>query len=269
MLKPGIFRVITGPFRVLPDFLIIGASKCGTTSLYNYLIQHPNIYPAKTKEVNYFGRHSSIWYRPNFPTVFLKYIVTKLKKEPFMTGEASPFYLLNPLVPRIVKKKIPNVKLIVLLRNPIDRTFSQYKQIHRDNQEPFSFEEALKKEKFRTKEDWENLIENGLNGNRDHAKYSYLSGSLYYEQIKTWMDLFPREQFLILKSEDFFENPSKITSLVLEFLELPNFEINVIKKYNVGDYQEIDESNKKYLAEFLKPHNEKLYKLLGRNFNWN
>ena len=77
MIKPGIMRVITGPFRVLPDFLIIGASKCGTTSLYNYLIQHPNIYPAKTKEVNYFGRYSTIWYRPNFPTVFLKYVADR------------------------------------------------------------------------------------------------------------------------------------------------------------------------------------------------
>jgi len=68
--RPGIWRIVTGPFRVLPDFIIIGAGKCGTTSLYNFLIQHPNIYPSKIKEVNYFGRRWTKWYRPNFPTVF-------------------------------------------------------------------------------------------------------------------------------------------------------------------------------------------------------
>jgi len=269
ILRPGIWRLLTGPVRVLPDFIIIGAGKCGTSSLYNYLIQHPNIYPAKIKELNYFGRRWTKWYRPNFPTIFLKHFVKKFRREPFITGEASPFYLLNPLVPIQVKEKIPNVKIIILLRNPVDRAFSQYSQWQKTKHEPLSFEEAIKSEKIRTKEEWENYIDYNSPGSRNHVRYSYLEAGLYYDQIKEWMGVFPKEQFLIIKAEDFFSEPLKILYQVFDFLGVQRHEINVSEKLNVGHYEEMNLTTKKFLKNFFKSHNEKLYKLLGRDFNWN
>jgi len=268
ILRPGIWRIITAPFRVLPDFLIIGAGKCGTSSLYNYLIQHPNIYPAKFKELNYFVRRWTRWYRPNFPTIFLKYFVNKFRKEQFMTGEASPFYLLNPLVAKQVKKKIPNVKIIILLRNPVERTFSQYSQWQKTEFESLSFEEAIKSEKIRIIEEWKNYFDDKSISSRKHVRYSYLAGGIYYDQIKAWMDIFPREQFLIIKAEDFFSEPLKHLSQVFDFLGVQHYEIDFTKKYNVGNYVQMNFKTKKFLKNFFKPHNEKLYKLLGKNFNW-
>ena len=269
ILRPGIWRLLTGPVRVLPDFIIIGAGKCGTSSLYNYLIQHPNIYPAKIKELNYFGRRWTKWYRPNFPTILLKHFVKKFRREPFITGEASPFYLLNLLVPKQVKEKIPNVKIIILLRNPVDRAFSQYSQWKKTKHESLSFEEAIKLEKIRTKKEWENYTDYNPPGSRNHARYSYLEAGLFYDQIKGWMDVFPKEQFLILKAEDFFSEPLKFLYQVFDFLGVPHHEINVSEKFNVGHYKEMNLSTKKFLKNFFKPHNEKLYKFLGRDFNWN
>jgi len=268
ILRPGIWRILTGPIRVLPDFIIIGAGKSGTSSLYNYLIQHPRIYSAKFKELNYFVRRWTRWYRPNFPTIFLKYFIKKIKAEPFLTGEASPFYLLHPLVAKQVKKTIPDVKIIVLLRNPVERTFSQFSQWKKTGLEPLLFEEAIKSEKFRTKEEWENYTDDNSSATRNNVRYSYLAGGLYYDQIKVWMEIFPKEQFLFIKAEDFFSEPSKHLSHVFDFLGVPNYSIDISKKYNVGDYVQMNFKTKKYLKNFFKPHNEKLYKLLGKNFYW-
>ncbi len=268
ILRPGIWRIFTGPFRVLPDFLIIGAGKCGTSSLYNYLIQHPNVYPAKFKELNYFGRRWTKWYRPNFPTIFLKYFVNKFRKEQFMTGEASPYYLINPHVAKQVKKKIPNVKIIILLRNPVDRTFSQYSQWQKTEFEPLSFEEAIKSEKIRTADEWKNYTDDKSISSRKHVRYAYLAGGIYYDQIKVWMDVFPREQIHIIKAEDFFSEPSKCVFQVLKFLGLKNYELDISKKHNAGKYEPMDSSIQEYLKNYFRPHNEKLYKLLGRDLNW-
>ena len=264
---PGIFRLITGPFRVLPDFLIIGAGKSGTTSLYNYLIQHPKIHPAKDKELNYFFRRWTIWYRPNFPTIFSKFIATKIRKKPFLTGEATPFYLVHPLIPNLVKNKIPKVKIIVLLRNPIDRAYAQFNHQCREKFETRSFEEAIKNEKIKTREEWAKLNEAG-EGNLDHERFAYLQIGMYYNQLKAWEEYFPKDQFLIMKGEDFFANPSKTVDRVFEFLEVPPHQVNVSQKFNEGKYKEIGLETRKFLLEYFKPHNKKLYELLETDFQW-
>ncbi len=268
ILRPGLWRVVTGPVRVLPDFIIIGAGKCGTSSLYNYLVQHPNIYSAKIKEINYFIRRWTKWYRPNFPTIFQKFYVKKFLKEPFLTGEASPFYLLHPDVPKKVHEKIPKVKLIILLRNPIERAFSQYNQWEKTDFENLSFEEAIKSEKIKTSYDWRNYTDEESSDSRINVKYSYLEGGLYYEQIKRWLDVFPRNQILILKAEDFFSYPSKISSQVFEFLGVSSYEIDSAKKFNVGKYDHIEPDTEKFLKSFFEPHNQKLFGLLGEDFHW-
>lgn len=268
IFRPGLWRVLTGPVRVLPDFIIIGAGKSGTSSLYNYLIQHPNIYSAKIKEVNYFIRKWTKWYRPNFPTIFQKFYVKKLLKKPFLTGEASPFYLLHPNVPKKVYEKIPDVKLIIILRDPVDRAFSQYNQWKNTDFENLTFEEAIKTEKIKTREEWQNYTDEEIPDSRKNVKYSYLEGGLYFEQIKRWLDVFPRNQILILKAEDFFSFPSKISSEVFEFLGAPPFEVDSTKKFNVGQYSQIEPNTEKSLRIFFQPYNKKLYELLGKDFQW-
>jgi len=129
-----LLRLSTSPIRTLPNFIIVGFPKCGTTSLYEYLVQHPSILPAFQKEIFFFIWHAKkgmLWYRANFPTVITKFI-QKLRKRKFVTGEATPSYLLYPKVARQIHNMNPNTKLIVLMRNPTDKAFSNFNHLVRE-----------------------------------------------------------------------------------------------------------------------------------------
>ena len=113
----------------LPDFIIIGAQKSGTTSLYRFIVKHPAIAPATKKEVHYFSiwyKFGELWYRSHFPTNLSRYNFYKRTNQKLLSGEASPVYLFYPVVPGRMKELLPDVKLIVILRNPVDRAYSHY-----------------------------------------------------------------------------------------------------------------------------------------------
>ena len=147
------FRVSTNPLRMMPDFIIIGTQKGGTTSLYRYLIEHPCVAPIYIKEPHFFDIYfykGLQWYRAHFPTAVEKYYARHIQKHDLITGEASPYYLFHPQAARRVAKTLPKARLIVLLRNPIDRAYSQYQhQTRQDGVEPLTFEEALECEEKR------------------------------------------------------------------------------------------------------------------------
>ncbi len=258
-------RLLTSHIRVLPDFIIIGAQRCGTTSLYNYLSQHPCVVPALVKEVHFFdiNFHKGIhWYRSHFPTFLEKY------KQNIITGEASPYYIFHPHAARRIFKIIPQVKLIVLLRNPVDRAYSHYHHEVRIGAETLSFEEAIEKESERLKGEIKKMLENENYYSFNHQHYSYLSRGIYIDQIKVWMSLFPKEQILIIKSEDFYANPSAVFRRVLEFLNLPIWEPKEYKKFNYANYPKMNPATRKRLIKFFEPYNQKLYEYLGVNFGW-
>src|SRR5689334_8975756 len=124
------YRNSTSQLRLLPDFIIIGAQKGGTTSLYNYLIEHPLIKSARRKEVHYFDRnfHKGVsWYKAFFPTSLEKYYAENILKKDFITGEGSPEYLFYPHCAEKAVRVLPQAKIIALLRNPVDRAYSQYR----------------------------------------------------------------------------------------------------------------------------------------------
>jgi len=133
---------------MLPDFIIIGVQRGGTTSLYKYMTKHPKIIPALKKEIHFFdnkfGKGLS-WYESQFmQNPFFCLLKRKRKSEDTITGEASPYYIYHPHVPKRISKILPNVKLIAILRNPIERAFSHYNHEVRLGAEKLSFEDALK-----------------------------------------------------------------------------------------------------------------------------
>lgn len=268
---PSLFRLLTSLIRVYPAFLIIGAQKCGTSSLYEYLIRHPCVRPPFTKEVHFFDNNYSMginWYKANFPTFFQKYSL-KIKKLNFMTGESGPSYLYHPRSPKRVSKTIPKVKSIVILRNPVDRAYSNYQMVVKMGHETLSFEEAIKSEKKRLQGEKEKILENENYSFLNYGLYSYLHRGIYVDQIKEWLKFFPKEQLLVLKTEDLKNNQSKILKKVCAFLSIPNYKLNEDLKYNVQKYKEMKKETRGHLVEFFKPHNERLCKYLNRNFDWN
>jgi hypothetical protein len=271
------YRGITFPIRLLPDFLIIGTQRGGTTSLHRYLDAHPCVGPAANKDLHFFDRryHKGLaWYRGHFPTTIEKYYAQCVRGRAFVTGEASPSYLFHPYAPKRVASAIPHVKLIVLLRNPVDRAYSQYHHAVELGHETIpTFEEAIEIEEERTAREEEHILKDEHYYSEQYKHLSYLSKGIYVDQLRRWLDLFPREQFLILKSEDFYADPATSFKEVQTFLGLPEIELHGRKKgfkqYNNNAYSsEMDPATRKRLIEYFEPHNARLYELLEVNFEW-
>jgi hypothetical protein len=247
-----------------PDYIIIGTQKGGTSSLQYYLSQHPKIDTSFIKEIHFFdnnfeqGLH---WYKAHFPNSLL----LKLKRK--ITGEASPYYIFHPLVPARIAKVLPKIKMVVLLREPVARAYSHYKMEFRMKRETLSFEEAIKVESERLRRG-KNKIMSGQSS-LAYKRHSYLERGKYIEQLEKWFQFFSREQFLILKSEDFFSSPQSELSKIFKFLGLPDYKIKNLKSKNVGNYKDsMEKSTRQELSNFFRPYNKRLYNLLGKDFNW-
>ena len=266
------FRQLTGPLRMLPDFLIIGAQKCGTTSLYEYLVQHPSVGTSIEKEVRYFNNHFDKgvnWYKAHFPTRLRRFAAGSQGDGRFLTGEGEPSYLPNPVAPQRVKDLIPDVKLIVMLRDPVKRAYSHYMHRFVRDRESRTFEEVVATDKELLKHGWENLPTGDLI-RLGHLHYSYLARGYYADQLQIWLSVFPREQFLIICAEDFFSGTQAIFDDVLEFLGLGPHVLEKADRRNVGKYTEpMSDELREDLREYFAPHNERLYEMVGRDFGWN
>ena len=265
------FRMLTSPIRMKPNFLIIGAARCGTSALYDYLRQHPCVAPAFTKEIYFFDQHfrkGMFWYRGFFPTILEKYYAKYIRKTDLITGEATPCYIFHPHVPKRVFKSNPKAKLIVLLRNPVDRAYSFYYHRIQFGLESLSFEDAIQKEEERLRGELEKMLKKDDYFSFNRQNYSYLSRGIYVDQLKNWMDLFPREQILILRSEDFFKDPSETFRQVTKFLNLPDWEPKNYRKINSVPYPKMNATTRKYLNDYFRPHMQRLYDLLGMKLDW-
>ncbi|NEO53070.1 MAG: tetratricopeptide repeat protein [Okeania sp. SIO3B5] len=245
-----------------PNFIIIGTIKGGTSSLYFYLTKHPSILPAVEKEMHFFDAnfHKGIdWYLSQFPAI--------PEQQNFVTGEATPNYMYSVEAANKLFSYFPKIKLIAILRNPIERAVSHYYMDKRLGQEQRSFAEVIAAE---TK-----ILQKMINQSQGNAnllqgkKTRYLGLGLYLSFIQEWMNIFPREQLLILKSEDMYENPEATTKQVFDFLGLPNYQLLEYKNYYPGSYPPINASLRHQLSEFFQPHNQKLEEYLGIKFNWN
>lgn len=269
MNKSGIRRrnsFFAGLFGTLPDYVIIGVQKGGTGSLYNLLVQHPQIAEAATKEVTFFDRHyhkGALWYKAHFPTRSEK------KESGQIAGEASPDYLYLEHAPIQAAKFIPQeTKLIAVLRNPIDRAFSHYQHECRKGCEKLSFEDALENEEQRLLEGRDEYLNNNLKSfNVRH--FSYKLRGIYVDQIKRWHEHFPKENLLIIKSEEFQKETGRILTQVHEFIGVKPLELENYPRYNEGKYSEaMKESTRDYLKDYFKPHNQRLSDYLARDFYW-
>ena len=270
------FRATTNPLRLMPDFIIIGTMRGGTTSLYSYLTEHPNIGPAYMKEVHFFDVYFSKglhWYRAQFPSSVQKYYTERVQKQNFITGEASPYYLFHPHAPKRIAKTLPQVKLIVLLRNPVTRAYSHYyHEVAGGHEKIATFEEAIACEEERIAKEAELLAKNEQYISYNHRHFSYLARGIYVDQLRVWMNLFPKEQFLILRSEDFYADPAAGLKQVLDFVNVPDLSLKAQKEeyeqLNTTTPPRMNPATSKRLREYFEPHNSRLYKYLGVDFGW-
>ncbi|HEY9776492.1 MAG TPA: sulfotransferase domain-containing protein [Planktothrix sp.] len=254
----------SNPNAVLPDFVIIGAQKAGTSTMYAVLCNQPFMKSATEKELQYFSKRYNLgldWYKQQFPA-------NEDKTRSWITGEATPYYLFHPLAPKRLKETIPNAKLIVMLRNPIDRAMSHYYHERRLECEPFSFEDAVAAEPERLRGEVEKILAEPFYLSDEHQQHSYLERGKYADQLLRWFELFPREQFHICTAGDLKKNPEETYAAISKFLGVGKIDYSKIDDVNVLKYEPMHADTRQRLTEYFKPHNEKLYELLGRNLGW-
>ena len=258
---------LTGPIRSLPDFMIIGTARSGTTSLYYDICQHPCVLPAAYDELGYFDSNFHLglnWYRSLFPTLFSKWLV-KQKKQFAITGEDTPFYIWDPIVAKRILKILPKIKLIVLLRNPVDRAYSNYHLGVRAGTENLSFEDAIKLEIKRLEE----INEESKSSIEKYAiRRSYLAKGFYADQLKIWFEIFNSNQLLIISTEDLKSNPQKVINKIYNFLEIPDNHKLIPEKQKKAVYPEMKKETREFLIDFYKKNNTELFSLIGQKFDW-
>lgn len=263
---------LTAPLRLTPDFLVIGTQKGGTTSLCSHLFRHSQVLPSRRKEIHYFDAeefgNGPGWYRAHFETAHTARNQQQKVGHRVITGEASPYYLTHPHTPRRVREMLPLVKLIVMLRDPIDRALSHHSHQVRMNREPLSFAAAIDMEEERLAGEFDRMLENENYYSHDYWAYSYLTRGRYVEQLQRWLDQFPREQLMVMNSERFFSSPHDEFQRALKFLGIEPLELDAYRKQNTGSYDRMDPRLRSRLEDYFRPHNEKLYALLDQNFDW-
>jgi len=249
------FRLPTSKKRMSPSFLLLGGQKCGTTTLYDQISRNKQVLPSTMKEIHYFDNNynkSFNWYRAHYP----------LKTSEKITGEATAFYLFHPLVAERVKKTFPDIKLIIIVRNPVKRAFSQYQHNIRLKRENLTFDKAIKMEETRLKN--EPILENKLLFS--HWFHSYKKMGCYIEQIKNWLKYFKREQLFITSLELLNMESKNTINDIFTFLQLDNENFSILKEAeNVGGYKEkMNKNTEIELSEYFESYNKELFNFVGK-----
>ena len=243
-----------------PDFLIIGAGKSGTTSLFEYLTCHPQIIPPLWKEIHFFDQHferGKEWYLAQFPPI--------PQSTGFITGEASPWYLYGFDTVERVAQFFPNIKLIVLLRNPANRALSQYHMHVRQGTEKRTMREAISSEM-----DILSKITDPTTVGKEYwsTERGYLLFGLYIYYLEKWMSCFPKRQLLILNAENLYRNSEDTMNQIYHFLDISDYTLEKYEQHNIGTYDVIDADVYSAIVDFFQPHNQKLEASLDTSLNW-
>ena len=255
--------------RPLPDYLVVGAKRCGTTSLQNYLLAHPGVAPLfpaaqHIKGVHYFDRNAArpvSWYRSFFPLS----VPGRTRR---VCGEASPYYFIHPRAAERAARVVPKAKIIVLLRDPAQRALSQYRDEVRNGQEPLPFAAAVASEPARLAPELERMARDQHYYSFVHEHLCYLTWGRYAEHLSRWLAVFPREQVLVLRSEDLFERPTDLYNEVTDFLDLPVHRPGSFRRYNATPEVEPDARAVRELQAYYAPHNAALVELLPFTARW-
>jgi Sulfotransferase domain len=260
-----IARRATQELRYQPSFLVIGATRGGTSSLSFQLRRHPAILGAAVKEVHYFDRNYDKgpgWYRSMFPLRVPGAFTGRREPRVF---EASPDYLVDPRAPARVGAFDPSMRLIALLRDPVERALSHYR--FGAHLEPLTLREALEAESGQSLAELHRMLEDP--GYRSGERRGvYLARGDYLEQLEAWLRFFPREQLLVVRSEDLFERPEPVLEEIFDFIEVPRVSLAPYPVRNRTDPQEVDPAIRQWLVERFDEPNRRLYRFLGRDLGW-
>lgn len=260
-----------------PEFLITGTKRGGTTSLFNYLLMHPGVlglYPESRgkKSTDFFfadSGQSLPWYRSHFHTAGRKARMARRLGYAPVGGEASPYYVWDPRIADRVRAAFPDVKTVLLLRDPVERAWSHYQERRQNGVEPLGFAEALAAEPARLHGELEAMAKDPAYHSTAHDWYAYRARGIYLPQVRNWLRSFPAEQLLVLRSEDMYADPQDVVDQVTDFLGVDRHPLPTTQTFNASHQKSsVPEPVRSELAAFYAPHNAALEEFLGRPLHW-
>lgn len=265
------YRYLTANRRPLPRFVIAGAQKAGTTSLYGYLAGHPQCLRPLAKEVNFFDQNyarGQRWYRMHFPIARTDELGRSLPAGASCI-EASPHYMFEPEVAARARILLPDLKAIFLLRNPVARAYSHYHHEVRRGRETRTFEESIALEI----QQQSGAGRASSTATKQHGgsmpRRTYLARGVYVDQLRNWRAHFPAEQTLAIEAERMFTHPREVFDEVLAFLELDPWTPTEFGNLNPGRYHApISPVARDRATRYFAPHNERLFHFLEKRFEW-
>jgi hypothetical protein len=267
-LTPG---RVSSPARMLPGLVIVGAQRCGTTTLYSALSEHPALLHAARKEVHYFDlayERGLAWYRAHFPLMARARWIERTTGISPIAFEASPYYMFHPLACERIARDLPGVKVLVLIRDPVERAHSAYAHEVALGYDDVPFEAALELEDIRLQGEVERILSDPQYVSHSHQHHAYRARGQYIEQLERLETLFGRQRIHVIDSGDFFEQPGRTYDAALEFLELPRRDYPPLDAQNVQPRRPMPESVRIALEKHFEPFDARLAKWLGRDPSW-
>jgi Sulfotransferase domain len=259
---------LTGRGRMLPGFLIVGAQRCGTTSMYRTLSQHPDVLKAVLhKGVHYFDMNYDRgpgWYRAHFPLR----IRARRGDRTALTFESSPYYMFHPLAAERIAADLPEVKLIVLVRDPVERAYSAHAHELARGFETQPFPRALQLEPERLRGETDRMRRDARYLSHAHQHQAYCARGRYAEQLEVLESLVGRERLHVVDSGDFFTKPEPVYDAVLEFLGLPGHDYPEFERHNARPRSPMAAELRDRLSEHFAPYDEQLTRWLGQIPSW-
>jgi tetratricopeptide (TPR) repeat protein len=240
-----------------PSYFVLGVHKCGTTSLFDYIADHPLVLAPIVKETEYFinSERGLEWYRSHFPR-------RPAGEQRFVTGEASVGYFERYWLPEKLREFCPGARLMMLARDPVDRAISHFYNNKRWGVDHRPLEVAMEAELAF-------LEQNGVCDEYWRTQQGYLGSGVYSPKLENWLSFFPREQLLILVTEEMKRDPAETMVSVFQHLRLPRHEVSNLEPRHEGDYKnQMDAGLTARLSAFFAPHNERFFEVLGRKLEW-
>jgi hypothetical protein len=260
--------------RMLPSFLIVGAERCGTTSLWDALRRHPAVFSAvlPRKELHYFDyqyQHGLAWYQSHFPFKLRASLAARRVGAVPVAFEASPYYMFHPLAPQRIHHDLPGVRVLAMLRDPAARAYSAYFLRVGRGYETEPFERALELEASRLAGEADRLVADPAYVSFSHRHFAYRTRGQYAEQLEQMEKFFGRDRIHVVESAAFFANPAAVYDEILDFLGLPHHAHPPFERPpGTRSRPPMPDSVRRALAEHYRPYDERLTAWLGHEPSW-
>ena len=261
--------MLTARWRMKPDFLVVGAQRAGTTTLYRLLSGHPGVVrPAAWKGIGYFDlgyARGLRWYVAHFP---LRWRAKDGAGRRQLTFESSGYYLFHPLAAERISRDLPDVRVVVAVRDPVQRAYSAYKHERARGYEDEDFEKALALEEERLAGEEARFAADPLHRSFEHRHHAYLGRSQYSEQIQRYVDALGADRVYVFDADRFFVEPDAEFAALQEWLGLPVRPTGEVEQLNARPGPRLDHELEARLRAHFAPYDAELARLMGRRPSW-